>query len=96
MSICRIYKIDHVYGMELPETIDGAEVLGRAQRAGVQYLPGKTFGVARDHVNALRISFAGLAPERIERGMATLGTIFREELDRVRSTARREPEQALV
>lgn len=82
--------------LELPEPVDGAELLARAQRAGVHYLPGKTFGVERDHSNALRISFAGLAPDRIERGIAILGGIFHEELARVRSQARSEPEPALV
>lgn len=82
--------------IRLPEGVDGNEMLSRAQRAGVQYLAGRTFGIVREHTNALRISFAGLAPDRIERGMAILGRIFHEELDRVRSASRQEPEPALV
>jgi 2-aminoadipate transaminase len=82
--------------IRLPEGVDGAEMLARAQRAGVQYVAGRNFGVARDHANALRISFAGLAPDRIERGMAILGKIFVEELERVRTAQRQEPEPALV
>jgi len=62
----------------------------------VQYLPGKTFGISGDHSNALRISFAGLAPERIERGFEILGRVFQEELERVRGASRQEPEPALV
>ena len=82
--------------IRLPEGVDGNEMLSRAQRAGVTYIAGRSFGISRDHANALRISFAGLAPEKIERGLSILGTIFREELERVRSASRQEPEPALV
>lgn len=82
--------------VRLPEGIDAGEMLQRAQRAGVQYTPGRTFNVTRDHADALRLSFAGLAPERIERGLSILGRVFREELERVRNTVRPEAEPALV
>jgi 2-aminoadipate transaminase len=82
--------------VRLPDAVDGAEMLSRAQRAGVQYQTGRSFGVSAEHANALRLSFAGLAPDRIERGLRILGTVFREELERVRSAIRPEPEPALV
>jgi 2-aminoadipate transaminase len=82
--------------VELPERVDDVEMLGRSQRAGVQYQPGRTFGVSKDHANALRLSFVGVTPDRIERGIGILGRVFGEELERVKATARREPEPVLV
>ena len=75
--------------VELPGGIDTGEVLGRAQAAGVSYLPGNYFSVARDHSHALRLSFAGLAPAQIEKGMASLGAVLKQELERA-------PEPVLV
>ncbi len=82
--------------VELGEGVDDGEMLARAQRSGVHYLPGRAFSAGRDHTGALRISFAGLSPELIARGMSILGGIFREELERVRHQAAREPQPALV
>jgi len=41
------------------------------------------------------LSFAGLSPEKIRRGIAMLGKLFEEELERLRQTAY-EPAPALV
>ena len=73
----------------LPGGIDTAEALGKAQRAGVAYLPGSYFAVTRDHSSALRLSFAGVEPEQIAKGIALLGDVFQEELERA-------PEPAMV
>lgn len=78
------------------EPIDTADLLPRAQREGVSYLPGKYFAVAKEHRSSARLSFAGLAPDRIEKGIAVLGRIFAEETRRVRSVRDAEPEPALV
>ena len=50
--------------VRLPEPLDAGELLARAQREGVAYLPGRYFAVSRLEPGALRLSFAGLAPER--------------------------------
>jgi DNA-binding transcriptional MocR family regulator len=71
--------------VELPATLDAAELLPRAEREGVTYLPGRFFAVSRPRPNGLRISFAGMTPEEIRSGLAVLGRIFREELERVRA-----------
>jgi 2-aminoadipate transaminase len=71
--------------IELPTTLDAAELLPRAEREGVTYLPGKFFAVSRPQPNGLRISFAGMTPEEIRSGLAILGRIFHEELERVRA-----------
>lgn len=76
--------------------VDTADLLSRAQREGVAYLPGRHFAVTREHRSAVRLSFAGLAPDRIEKGIAALGRIFQEEARRVRAVLDAEPEPALV
>lgn len=82
--------------VRLPEPLDAGELLPRAEREGVTYLPGKFFGVARAEPGCLRISFAGLDPGRIDAGLAKLGKIFAEELERVREYSRLESVPAMV
>ncbi len=79
----------------LPEPLDTSDMLPRAQREGVTYLPGRYFSISRQHSSALRLSFAGLRPEQIERGVGVLGKIFAAELEASRS-AGREPALAMV
>lgn len=68
--------------IELPASLDAAELLPHAEREGVTYLPGRYFAVSRPQPNALRISFAGLTPYEIRTGLATLGGIFSDALSR--------------
>ncbi len=82
--------------VRLPEPLDAGELSNRAEREGVSYLPGKYFAVSRVESNAFRLSFAGLTPEEIRRGLRVLGEIFRAELARVRDMRRDEPAAALV
>ncbi len=69
--------------IELPQALDAAELLPRAEREGVTYLPGKYFAVSRPQPNGVRISFAGMTPEEIRSGLEILGRIFQTELERV-------------
>lgn len=82
--------------VRLKEPLDAGELLGRAQREGVSYLPGKYFEVSRHDPGALRLSFAGLAPEKIRIGLGILGRIFSEELERMRAYEHYEPAPAMV
>ena len=82
--------------IRLPEQLDSGELLGGAQREGVAYLPGKYFAVQRDQSSCLRISFAGLEPDKIRHGLEVLGTLFRQEATRVRAARTFEPATALV
>jgi len=82
--------------VRLPDVLDAGELVARAEREGVSYLPGKYFAVGRVESNAFRLSFAGLAPEEIRRGLRVLGQLFGAELTRLRSTHRDEPAAALV
>ena len=67
--------------VRLPEPLDAGELLARAQREGVTYLPGRYFAVSRLDPGALRLSFAGLAPEEIRAGLAILGRTIRAGLE---------------
>jgi 2-aminoadipate transaminase len=82
--------------VRLPEPLDSADLLPRAESANVNYLPGKYFAISRTEPGALRLSFAGLSPARIQQGVAQLGSIFRTELERVRANRRAAPMPALV
>lgn len=80
----------------LPRPLDAGELLVRAEREGVSYLPGKFFGVGRIESGSLRISFAGLSGDKIDAGMAILGRVFGSELERVREYAKLDSVPALV
>jgi 2-aminoadipate transaminase len=66
--------------VRLPEPLDAGELLARVQKEGVTYLPGRYFAVSRLESNALRLCFAGLAPDDIRKGLAVLGRLFSSEL----------------
>jgi 2-aminoadipate transaminase len=82
--------------IQLPESLDAAELLPRAEREGVTYLPGRYFAVSRPQPNGLRISFAGMTPEEIRSGLAILGRIFCDALERARVHAPQAETAALV
>jgi len=82
--------------VHVPEPLDTSELLGRAQREGVTYLPGKYFAVGRPDPSSLRLSFAGLDPAHIEKGVKILGEIFSSEMERLRASSSREPAPAMV
>jgi DNA-binding transcriptional MocR family regulator len=80
--------------VRLPEPLDAGDLLGRAQRAGVAYLPGRFFSVGRLDPGTLRLSFAGLAPMEIRRGLEILRSVIDGELEI--SAGLRDPGMAMV
>ncbi|MBI4908978.1 MAG: PLP-dependent aminotransferase family protein [Acidobacteria bacterium] len=82
--------------VRLPQGLDAGELLPRAERALVNYLPGKYFAVSQVEPGALRLCFAGLEPERIRKGVRILGELFTNEAERVRVSRQMEPAPALV
>ena len=80
--------------VRLPEPLDSSELLPRAQKAGVAFLPGRYFAVSRTEPGALRLSFAGLPPEEIRRGLEILGKVVAGELEGARPDL--EPAPAMV
>ncbi|PWU07724.1 MAG: PLP-dependent aminotransferase family protein [Terriglobia bacterium] len=79
--------------VRLPAPLDASELLPRAQKEGVAFLPGRYFEVARREPGALRLSFAGLEPEQIRKGVETLGRVVAGAME---NAADAEPAPALV
>ncbi len=71
--------------VRLREPLDASELLPSAEREGVTYVPGRHFAVGAPEQGSLRISFAGESPERIESGIAILGRVFSDGLQRARA-----------
>ncbi len=63
--------------LRLPDPLDAAELLARARDEKVSFIPGRFFAVSRPHNGALRLTFAGLEPDQIRRGVAVLGRLLR-------------------
>ena len=80
--------------VELPAILRAQDLLSRAQEHGVDFLPGECFSPQRGHSNALRLSFGGLPPEQIQKGIRTIGTLAR--LAMAEATENAEPMAALV
>lgn len=59
--------------IELPPPLTANKLLNAAQEHGVDFLPGPYFTEGRAHERGLRISFGGLTPEQITKGMRILG-----------------------
>src|SRR3954454_14826656 len=79
--------------VRLPAPLDAGELLQRARKEGVAFLPGRYFAVARPEPGAFRLSFAGLATEKIREGLALLGAILAEQLTATESL---DPAPAMV
>ncbi len=82
--------------VELPAPLRSAELLARAQAQGVDFLPGSYFSAERSHPRGLRLSFGGLLPEQIERGVRIIGEAAKQELQASASNVGQEPVTALV
>jgi 2-aminoadipate transaminase len=73
--------------VSLPAACNAEAVFEEAKRAGVSFLPGRHFSLTQPYRENLRISFAGLAPARIEEGMRRLKPLFAAEAQRAQSAA---------
>jgi 2-aminoadipate transaminase len=62
--------------IDLPAGLDSGALRGLARQAGVDYLPGRYFSVSRSLDTGLRLSFAGLDPDEIRRGIGILGGVI--------------------
>jgi 2-aminoadipate transaminase len=82
--------------IELPAPLNAEHLLTRVEERGVNFLPGRYFSARRTHARGLRISFGGLAPEQITRGIQIVGEAARRELAASAATATLEPALALV
>ncbi|MBV8898327.1 MAG: PLP-dependent aminotransferase family protein [Acidobacteriaceae bacterium] len=66
--------------IELPAPLTADLLLTRTQERGVDFLPGRYFSVRGAHARGFRISFGGLPPDQISRGIQILGDCARREL----------------
>jgi 2-aminoadipate transaminase len=82
--------------IELPAPLNAEHLLSRVEERGVNFLPGRYFSARRAHARGLRISFGGLAPEQITRGIQILGEAARRELVASAASPSLEPAVALV
>jgi 2-aminoadipate transaminase len=67
--------------VRLPEPVDTADLLPRARKEGIDYLPGRYCAVSRPEHSALRLSFAVPSPERIREGLAVLGRLAAADME---------------
>ena len=65
--------------VELPPPLTAETLLRRVQERGVDFLPGRYFSVRHAHSRALRLSFGGLSPEEITRGIEIIGAAAKQE-----------------
>jgi 2-aminoadipate transaminase len=82
--------------IELPSPLSAEAVLRQAQENGVTFLPGPYFSLRPSHIRGLRISFGGLSPEQIARGIQILGEAAESELAADAAGNDLEPAAALV
>jgi 2-aminoadipate transaminase len=74
---------------QLPSTIDTTILLEHAIERGVAFLPGPPFAPgSRIAASAMRLCFASCPRDRIEDGVATIGALATQALDRPTPTAR--------
>ena len=82
--------------IELPEPLRAERLLSGVEERGVSFLPGRYFSARRSHARGLRISFGGLTPDQITRGIRILGETAAEQLAATDARASFEPAAALV
>ena len=82
--------------VELPTPLAAEAVLRRAQEKGASFLVGSYFSARRLHERSLRISFGGLSPEQITRGIQILGEAAESELAAAATGSEIESAAALV
>ncbi|MFW9903716.1 MAG: PLP-dependent aminotransferase family protein [Candidatus Thorarchaeota archaeon] len=66
--------------IELPEHINGRELLVKAQEQKVAFVPGGCFYPNGGHENSIRLNFSNMPEEKIIEGMKILAKILQKEL----------------
>lgn len=82
--------------VELPAPLTAEDLLKGAEKQGVTFLMGNGFSLRRMERRGLRISFGGLSPAEIGRGIGILGAIARDQLAAHRAQTPLEAAAALV
>jgi DNA-binding transcriptional MocR family regulator len=81
--------------IDLPGGLDAVALRGLAQQAGIDYLPGRYFSFSRPLDSGLRLSFAGLEPNEIRKGIEILGGLIQSAVN-ARGNRDLQPALALV
>jgi len=66
--------------IELPEEVNGRELLEKAQKQKVAFVPGGCFYPNGGHENSIRLNFSNMPEEKIVVGMKRLARILKEEM----------------
>jgi 2-aminoadipate transaminase len=82
--------------IQLPAPLTSDVLLTRAQERGVDFLPGRYFSTTGAHTRGFRISFGGLQPHHIRRGIEIIGECADQELHKVNGAAAYESTAVLV
>ncbi|MBV9492321.1 MAG: PLP-dependent aminotransferase family protein [Verrucomicrobia bacterium] len=67
--------------VEVPEPVDTTHLLPAAIERQVAYVPGAAFWIGPARHNTLRLNFSNAGCQRIEEGIARLGSLLKERLD---------------
>jgi len=70
--------------VELPDFLDAAELLVKARERRVMFAPARYFYFQNPRHNALRLCYAALPDDKIEKGAAILGELLKAEVRRAR------------
>ena len=65
--------------IEFPEYVNGRELLEKAQKQKVAFVPGGCFYPNGGHENSIRLNFSNMPEQKIVEGMKRLSTILQEE-----------------
>lgn len=82
--------------LELPAPLTAEQLLDRVHERGVTFLPGSYFSAQQAHARGLRISFGGLTPDEITRGIRIIGETAKEQLTATATPINLEPAVAMV
>jgi 2-aminoadipate transaminase len=74
--------------VQLPTFIDSAELLQAAIEQHVAFVPGAPFYANEPQSNTLRLSFVTVPPDKIEVGIARLGSLLTARIEAARQQAR--------
>ncbi len=80
----------------LPPPLSAEALLAAVRPQGVDFVPGRQFSLAGGHGRSLRISFGGLAPEKIRHGLRIIGEAAKRQQTASLHAWDSEPAVALV
>ena len=80
----------------LPAPLSSEALLAAVRPQGVDFVPGRQFSLTGAHGRSLRISFGGLSPEKIRRGLRIIGEAAKRQVTASLQAWDSEPAVALV